>query len=127
FVKGDAMMAIVVMIVGIVGGLVVGMLQHGMAAADALKIYVILVVGNGLVTTIPAFLMSTSMGMVVTRAASEANLGSDVLRQVTQQPMALNVAGYGAAVLAFLGFTDIFPLPWVSFGLMAIILLVMGR
>ncbi len=127
FVKGDAMMAIVVMIVGIIGGLIVGMVQHHMSAHEALSLYILLVVGNGLVTTIPAFLMSTSMGMVVTRAASEANLGADVIRQVTQQPVALKVAGWGSVFLAFLGFTDIFPLPWFSFAVMGTILLVVGR
>jgi len=133
FVKGDAMMAIVVMIVGIIGGLLVGIVQYHMQFADAAHRYVLLVVGNGLITTIPAFLMSTSMGMVVTRAASEANLGSDVIRQITQQPMALLVAGYGAALLSFLGLinaigiTSSFPIPWLSFGVMAAGLLVVGR
>ena len=127
FVKGDAMMAIVVMVVGIVGGLIVGMVQHHMPAQEALSLYILLVVGNGLVTTIPAFLMSTSMGMVVTRAASEANLGSDVLKQITQQPMALLVAGWGAMLMCFLGITGIFPLPWFPFGVMGSILILVGR
>lgn len=120
------MMAIVVMIVGVIGGLLVGTLRHQLAIAEAVQVYLLLVVGNGLVTTIPAFLMSTSMGMVVTRAASESNLGADVIRQITQQPMALIVAGYGAVGLAFLGITGIFPLPWFSFLFLGLALLGLG-
>ncbi len=126
FIKGDAMMAIVVMVVGIVGGLIVGMLQHGMSAADALKVYVLLVIGNGLSTTIPAFLMSSSMGMVVTRAASDANLGSDVIGQITQQPTALMVAGGVSGILALLSLVGILPLPWEPFLLISIFMAGLG-
>ncbi len=102
FVKGDAMAAIVIMIVNIVGGLVIGVLMHGMSPGDALNTYAILSIGNGLMTTLPAFLMSTAMGMVVSRAASEANLGKDIVEQVTAQPGALKLAAGFMAVLGVL-------------------------
>jgi hypothetical protein len=92
FVKGDAMAAIVIMIVNVVGGITIGVLMKGMTVGDALNTYAILSIGNGLMTTLPAFLMSTAMGMVVSRAASEANLGSDIVEQVTAQPGALKLA-----------------------------------
>ncbi len=100
FVKGDAMAAIVIMLVNVVGGILIGVLMHGMTAADSLNTYAILSIGNGLITTLPAFLMSTAMGMVVSRAASESNLGSDIVQQVTAQPGALKL---GAAFMGLLG------------------------
>lgn len=99
FVKGDAMASIVIMLVNVIGGILIGILYHGMEAIQALNTYAILSIGNGLMTTLPAFLMSTSMGMVVSRAASEANLGSDITEQVTAQPTALKLAGIFMIVL----------------------------
>ncbi len=99
FVKGDAMASIVIMLVNVIGGILIGILYHGMEAVQALNTYAILSIGNGLMTTLPAFLMSTSMGMVVSRAASEANLGSDITEQVTAQPTALKLAGIFMIVL----------------------------
>jgi flagellar biosynthesis protein FlhA len=126
FVKGDAMAAVVIMIVNLIGGLLVGIIYHSMAAGDAFNTYAILSIGNGLITTLPAFLMSTSMGMVVTRAASEANLGEDVVKQVTNQPIALKVAAGFMALLAFLGLMGLFALPWLPFILMAVAFWVCG-
>lgn len=115
FVKGDAMASVVILIVNIVGGLLMGILRHKMNAADALNTYAILTIGSGLITTIPAFLMSTSMGMVVSRAASDANLGEDLLKQVTAQPKALTIGAGFCGVLGLAGITGIFPLPPVPF------------
>lgn len=127
FVKGDAMAAVVIMIVNILGGLIVGILQKKMKAGDALTTYAILSIGNGLITTLPAFLMSTSMGMVVSRAASEANLGEDVVKQVTAQPKALNIAAVFMAILGTLGLLKLFALPWFPFFVLSAILLVLGK
>lgn len=102
FVKGDAMASIVIMLVNVVGGIGIGVLYHGMDATHALNTYAILSIGNGLMTTLPAFLMSTAMGLVVSRAASESNLGRDVVEQVSGQPGALKMAGSFMLVLAFL-------------------------
>ena len=104
FVKGDAMAAIVIMGVNIIGGLGMGIVYHGMDAAHALETYAILSIGNGLITTVPAFLMSTAMGMVVSRAASEANLGKDIVEQVSGQPDALKIGGGFMLLLGLLAF-----------------------
>lgn len=102
FVKGDAMASIVIMVVNVIGGLLIGILYHGMDASTAINTYAILSIGNGLMTTLPAFLMSTSMGMVVSRAASEANLGKDIVEQVSNQPRALQYSGYFMLILGAL-------------------------
>lgn len=122
FVKGDAMAAIVIMIVNLLGGILVGILYHGLGAAEAFKSYAILSIGNGLVTTLPAFLMSTSMGMVVTRAASEANLGEDVVKQVAAQPTALKVAAGFMGLLGLLDLAGLFGRQlWYVFFLLGVI------
>jgi len=114
FVKGDAMAAVVIMIVNVVGGILIGVLYHGMPVVGkggALDTYAILSIGNGLITTLPAFLMSTAMGMVVSRAASESNLGSDIVQQVTAQPGALKLAAGFMAMLGGLGMLTGMPIP----------------
>jgi len=82
FVKGDAIAAIVIMIINIGGGFVIGMLQRGMDASQALQTYTLLTVGEGLVAQIPALLISTATGIIVTRSAAEGNLGSDLVKQL---------------------------------------------
>ena len=82
FVKGDAIAAIVIMIINIGGGFVIGMLQRDMDAAQALQTYTLLTVGEGLVAQIPALLISTATGIIVTRSAAEGNLGSDLVKQL---------------------------------------------
>lgn len=122
FVKGDAMAAIVIMIVNIIGGLIVGVVLRHMNALDALNRYSLLTIGNGLVTTLPAFLMSTAMGMVVSRAASEANLGQDVVKQLTAQPKALKVAAAMGFVLGCLGLSRMLAFPPIPFFILATVL-----
>ena len=82
FVKGDAIAAIVIMIINIGGGFVIGMLQRGMDASQALQTYTLLTVGEGLVAQIPALLISTATGIIVTRSAAEGNLGNDLVKQL---------------------------------------------
>ena len=82
FVKGDAIAAIIIMLINIGGGFVIGMAQKDMAAIDALQTYTLLTVGEGLVSQIPALLISTATGIIVTRAASEGNLGNDIVKQL---------------------------------------------
>ena len=82
FVKGDAIAAIVIMIINIGGGFVIGMLQRDMDASQALQTYTLLTVGEGLVAQIPALLISTATGIIVTRSAAEGNLGSDLVKQL---------------------------------------------
>ena len=95
FVKGDAIAAIVITLVNIVGGLIIGVAMRGMSLMQAVQTYSILTIGNGLVSQIPALLISISAGMVVTRVASEnedTNLGKDVATQILAQPKAISVA-----------------------------------
>ena len=82
FVKGDAIAAIIIMFINIAGGFVIGMVQRDMAAVDALQTYTLLTVGEGLVSQIPALLISTATGLIVTRAASEGDLGNDLVKQL---------------------------------------------
>jgi len=92
FVKGDAIAALVILAINLLGGFVIGMLQRGLDATQALQQYALLTVGDGLVTQIPALLISTATGIIVTRAASDANLGSDFVGQLFNQPRALLIA-----------------------------------
>ena len=82
FVKGDAIAAMIIMLINIGGGFIIGMVQRDMEAVDALQTYTLLTVGEGLVSQIPALLISTATGIIVTRAASEGNLGSDIVKQL---------------------------------------------
>ncbi len=100
FVKGDAIAAIIIIIINIVGGFVIGMVQRDMDILHALQTYTLLTVGEGLVNQIPALLISTATGIVVTRAASEANLGKDLTRQIINNPRVFFIA---AGVLGILG------------------------
>lgn len=86
FITGDAMAAVIIMVVNIVGGMGMGVLYFHMPLWEALNTFALLSIGNGLITTVPAFLMSTSMGLIVTRAASQSNLAQDLILQITAQP-----------------------------------------
>lgn len=111
FVKGDAIAGIIIIIINIIGGLVIGMVQRGMAFTDATQVYTILTVGDGLVTQIPALLISTGTGIVVTRSASKFSLGRDVTSQLLSTPKALGIA---AVVLVVLGTIGLPRLPMYS-------------
>jgi type III secretion protein V len=106
FVKGDAIAGIVVLAVNIVGGLIVGILQRGMDAGAAARTYTVLTIGEGLVSQIPALVISTAAGLIVTRVASEASgeeggqLGRDIGLQVTAQPKALAITAGLLGLLA---------------------------
>ncbi|SDG98416.1 flagellar biosynthesis protein FlhA [Alteribacillus persepolensis] len=92
FVKGDAIAGIVIVIINMIFGLVIGMVEHGMGVGEAAGTYTLLTVGDGLVSQIPALLVSTATGIVVTRAASEGNLGYDLTKQLFAFPTMLFVA-----------------------------------
>ena len=93
FVKGDAVAALVIVALNLAGGLVVGVAYHGLAPLDALDTFALLSIGNALVTTLPAFLISTAMGMMVTRVASDGALGADLAAQLFARPDVLRSAG----------------------------------
>jgi len=110
FVRGDAIAGILITLVNIVGGLAIGVLQMGMAAATAAQTYTILTIGDGLVTQIPALITSISAGIIVTRSTARESLGSDLGRELTARPRAIMIA---TAVL--LGFAFVPGLPSVPF------------
>ncbi|MGH2633763.1 MAG: flagellar biosynthesis protein FlhA [Tepidiformaceae bacterium] len=93
FVKGDAVAGIIIIIVNIVGGLGIGMLQRGIGVSQALSTYAQLTVGDGLVSQLPALLISTAAGIIVTRSAGTNNLGAQMFAQLTNHSRPLYVAG----------------------------------
>lgn len=110
FVRGDAIAAVIIILVNIVGGLTIGVLQKGMSLAEAAQTYTLLTIGEGLVAQVPALIVSTAAGMVVTRAASDANLGETIARQVF---VSSKVFGSAAALLLLLGLIP--GLPHIAF------------
>ena len=100
FVRGDATAAVIIVFVNIVGGLTIGVLQQGMSPGLAAQTYTLLTVGEGLVAQIPALIVSTAAGIIVTRAASDGDLGFDIMRQVLVSPKAVGTA---AGILLALG------------------------
>ncbi len=92
FVRGDAIAGIIIVLVNLVGGLIVGVLQQNMAIVDAARTYSLLTIGDGLVTQIPALVVSTAAGMLVTRTAGANDLGDQMKGQVFGQPKAIAIA-----------------------------------
>lgn len=117
FVKGDAIAGIIITVINIIGGLIIGVLMQGMDIGEAAQVYTLLTVGDGLVSQIPALLISSATGMVVTRAASEGSMGQDITRQLTAQAKPLWIA---AGVLALLAFVP--GLPTIPFLVLSILL-----
>ncbi len=100
-VKGDAIMSLVITAVNLLGGCAIGMLMGGMDLSSVLSVYSIATVGDGLVSQIPALLISTATGMMVTRAVSDGSLNEDVSRQFLAQPKAIVMTGFVLLVLFF--------------------------
>jgi len=117
FVKGDAIASIIIIFINIIGGLIIGMLQKGMPLLQALQTYTLLTVGEGLVNQIPALLISTGTGIIVTRAVSDSNLGSDLIKQMFSQPRILMTA---TGILVF--FALIPGLPKIPFLILAVLI-----
>jgi flagellar biosynthesis protein FlhA len=116
FTQRDAIASIIITAVNIVAGFLIGVLQHGMAVERALQTYTVLTVGDGLVTVVPALLISVSGGLITTRAAAESRLGVDFSRQLFFQPEPLLI---GAGVLSALALVPGLPaLPFLILGAM---------
>ncbi|MEW6523392.1 MAG: flagellar biosynthesis protein FlhA [Bacillota bacterium] len=122
FVKGDAIAGLIITIINLFGGVLTGMLQRGMDLAGAWDNYALLTVGDGLVSQLPALVISTATGIMVTRAASTGSLGADMLGQVLGEPKVLYLAGGVLAALALVP-----GLPTLPFGALALALLFMAR
>ncbi|MEO3935428.1 flagellar biosynthesis protein FlhA [Dermatophilaceae bacterium Soc4.6] len=102
FVKGDAIAAVVITLVNLIGGFAVGVAQKGMSFPDAISTYSLLSVGDGLVSQVPALLLSVATGLIVTRSTGDDDMGTDILRQVGAQQVPLRVAGGAAFALCLI-------------------------
>src|SRR6185312_10536984 len=102
FVRGDAIAALIITVINILGGLAIGLLRHGMSFADAAATYTTLTVGDGLVSQIPALLVSTAAGIVVTKGGMEGTADAALIRQLGGSPKPLALAAGAAGVLALM-------------------------
>lgn len=109
FVKGDAIAGIVIILIDILGGLTIGIAQKGMSWGDALHTYTLLTIGDGIVTQIPALVISTGTGIIVTRAASDAFLSKEIASQIMSYPKTLILIGLGLTAMLFLPGMPIWP------------------
>jgi flagellar biosynthesis protein FlhA len=100
FVRGDAVAGLMIMVINIVGGLIVGVAQHGLDIGTAAKNYTLLTIGDGLVAQIPALVISTAAGVVVSRVATDEDIGQQVVSQLFNNP---RVLGITAAILGLMG------------------------
>ncbi|WP_036271494.1 MULTISPECIES: flagellar biosynthesis protein FlhA [unclassified Microbacterium] len=123
FVKGDAIAGLVIIIINVVGGIAIGIVQHGMTIDEAVNTYSLLTIGDGLVTQIPALLMAVSTGMIVTRSTAEAEMGTAASAQLGQSRNALIIAGCAAIIMSLIPHMPM--LPFVAIG--ALLLLIAQR
>ena len=109
FVRGDAVAAILITLINVVGGFAIGMAQKGMSVSDALERYTILSIGDGLVSQVPALITSTAAGILVTRAASKNDLGQELGRQLLNYPRAMALLAGMMGVMALVPGLPMFP------------------
>jgi flagellar biosynthesis protein FlhA len=114
FVRGDAVAGILILFINIIGGLIIGVIQHDMSAGDAAKTYTLLTIGDGLVAQIPALIISTAAGIVVSRVGTEEDMSQQLIGQLFQRTQVLQISG---AVLALLGLIP--GMPHIAFLLLA--------
>jgi len=93
FVKGDAIAGIIILLINIIGGLLIGVMQHHIPWGQALQTYTLLTIGDGIVTQVPALVIAVGTGIIVTRSASDSNLSQEALRQITSFPKTLLLVG----------------------------------
>lgn len=121
FIRGDAIAGIIITLINIIGGLIIGMVQHHMNFSDALKTFTILTVGDGLVSQIPSLITSTAAGLMVTRAAAETDLGHEIFKQLTKYHKPLFMA---SLILLIIGMVP--GMPTLPFTLLAGLVAVVG-
>jgi len=121
FVRGDAIAGLLITIVNLIGGLLIGMLQRGLPAGEAASMYTLLTIGDGLVAQIPALIISTSAGIVITRASAVSNLGDDIAAQISKEPRAIYVT---AGVLAIMSLVP--GMPFIPFIIVAAVMTFIG-
>jgi type III secretion protein V len=115
FVNGDAIAGLIIVAINLIGGIAIGVVQRGMAAGDAMQLYSVLTIGDGLIAQIPALLISITAGMIITRVPNEesdlnANIGGDIAKQLGAQPKSLIIAA-----VAMLGFAALPGMPTAVF------------
>ena len=120
FVKGDAIISIIVTLINLIGGIVIGLINGEGDFMTIIQTYSISTVGDGLMSQIPSLLISMATGLVVTRSSSEADLNSDVLKQFSNQPFVLLIAGIILPFLTFIGF----PVPQTA--IISVVLIALG-
>ena len=113
FVRGDAIAGIIIALVNILGGIAVGALQKGMPISQCLEVFAKLTIGDGLVSQIPAFLISIAAGLLITRSTAKTNMGEELLSQIASRPVSLLLAG------GFLGILMLTPLPKIPLLMLA--------
>ena len=113
FVRGDAVAGVVILLVNIAGGLFLGVVNHGMGIGEAVNVFTKLTIGDGLVSQVPAFLISLASGIIVTRSSSSTDLNRDVLEQLFSRP---GVLGAAAAFLGLMALTPLPKLPLLALG-----------
>ena len=122
FVRGDAIAGIVITLINIVGGLFIGMIEAGMSAGEAASLFTKLTIGDGLVSQVPAFLISLAAGLLVTRSSYQVNLPVEFLKQLFSRPQAMAIAGGFLGVLIF---TSLPKIPLLAIGSSCIAMAVM--
>ena len=122
FVKGDAIAGLIIVAINLLGGIAVGVLQQGLPFSQAIQTFSLLTIGDGIAAQIPALLISVATGILVTRSASEEDLGSDITNQIGRMPRAMVIAG-GAAI-----FFGLIPgMPKIPFLLLGAVMVFFGR
>lgn len=106
FIRGDAIAALIILFLSLVGGLIVGIVLKGMPFSEAVSTYTLLTVGEGLASQIPALMLSTSAGIVVTKSSSKDQLGNVLLQEFSKEP---RVFLFSSALLVFIGLIPGFP------------------
>jgi flagellar biosynthesis protein FlhA len=109
FVKGDAIAGIIISLINIIGGFIVGVLQQGLTMQEALSKYTLLTVGDGLISQIPALLIATATGIIITRTSSDENMGTDMSHQLFSNPKVLGICSVVLLLFAFVPGLPVFP------------------
>jgi len=120
-VKGDAVMSLIITAINLIGGIIIGMIYRGLDISTVLTDYSIVTIGDGLVSQLPALMISTATGMIVTRSVSDGSLNTDMIKQFTAQPRAIITAGAALIFLALMPNT-----PHVALGVVAAVLIAFG-
>ncbi|KUL25975.1 flagellar biosynthesis protein FlhA [Actinoplanes awajinensis] len=120
FVKGDAVAAIIITLINLIGGFAVGILQHGLSPTDSMNQFSMLSIGDGLVSQVPALLLSVATGLIVTRSATSGDMGQSVTAQLGQNKLALRIGG--AAALALCVIPGLPKIPFLVVGVAVLVI-----